>query len=323
MVIRIHDRNSFFFGEGRMTSSVIPAAIDICICTFRRAHIRETIESVARQIPDLAWKVRIIVADNDDAPTAKELVEETARQNSLTLVYRHAPARNISRARNACLDLAVAPFIAFIDDDEIAGPAWLRTLMETQKETGADAVLGPVIAVYRPECPGWLKKSDFHSSLPVWKNGSIVSGGAGNVLLNRSSVSALRFREDLGRCGGEDTAYFHQLTAMGGRIAFAKDAIATEVVPKERESFAWLLKRRFRYGQTHGLLLAESMKNKGRVKNIFIAALKALFCAAMALLGTLKERSMRFWSLRAALHAGVTWQLMGFKTNKQGGPLVT
>jgi hypothetical protein len=39
---------------------------------------------------------------------------------SLDCLYVHAPARNISIARNACLDAADAPLIAFIDDDETA-----------------------------------------------------------------------------------------------------------------------------------------------------------------------------------------------------------
>ena len=297
------------------TESTTPSDVDVCICTFRRPNIAETLKSIAQQTPGSTLKIRVIVADNDDHPTARELVETIARQNFLQLTYVHAPARNISRARNACLTSATAPFIAFIDDDEVAGPQWLSALMDIQKKADADAVLGPVQAVYRPECPAWLKKSDFHSSLPVWKDGKIVSGGSGNVLLRRASVLALRFREDLGRSGGEDTAYFHELIKVDGRIAFAKDAIVTESVPEERENFLWLLKRRFRFGQTHGLLLLEAAPDipRTRIKNAVIATFKTAFCLLMTLLNFFRDQSMRFWGLRAALHAGVTCQLMGNK----------
>ncbi len=295
------------------------ADVDVCICTFRRPHIAKTLKSIARQSLNPAWKVRIIVADNDDRPSAQERVQAIARQSSLQLTYVHAPARNISLARNACLAAATAPFIAFIDDDEIASPQWLAALIDALQKTGADAVLGPVQAVYRPECRAWLKNGDFHSSLPVWKDGKIVSGGAGNVILKRASVQALRFREDLGRCGGEDTAYFNELVKAGGRIVFEKNAMATEYVPEERESFLWLLRRRFRFGQTHGLILLESAPDTPwiRVKSAFIAALKTGFCLLMALLNLFWDHHMRFWSLRAALHAGVTCRLMGKRELEQ------
>ena len=64
------------------------------------------------------------------------MVEASAERNSLQITYVHAPARNISRARNACLALATAPLIAFIDDDEVASPQWLAALMDTQTKHG-------------------------------------------------------------------------------------------------------------------------------------------------------------------------------------------
>jgi succinoglycan biosynthesis protein ExoM len=301
-----------------MEAASAPADVDVCICTFRRPHIEETLKSIAQQNINPACKTRIIVADNDDHPTAREMVENAARQNSLQLTYVHAPARNISRARNACLAAATAPFIAFIDDDEVASPQWLTALIDTLQKTGADAVLGPVQAIYRPDCPAWLKKSDFHSSLPVWKDGKITSGGAGNVILKRASTQALRFREDLGRCGGEDTAYFNELIKSGGQIAFEKNALVTEHVSEERESFLWLLKRRFRFGQTHGLLLLEVAHTPlTRAKNTVIAAFKAAFCLLMALLNFFRDQHSRFWSLRGALHAGVACRLMGKRELEQ------
>lgn len=300
------------------TAPIAPADVDVCICTFRRPHIEKTLKSIARQNLNPAWKIRIIVADNDDHPTAQEMVETTARRDSLHLTYLHAPARNISRARNACLAAATAPFVAFIDDDEVASPQWLAALIYTLQKSGADAVLGPVQAVYRPECPAWLKESDFHSSLPVWKDGKIVSGGAGNVLLKRASAAALHFREELGRSGGEDTVYFHELIKAGGRIAFEKNAIAIEYVSEERESFLWLLRRRFRYGQTHGLLLLEATHTPlTRVKNAIIATFKTALCLLMALLNFSRDQPRRFWSLRGALHAGVTCRLMGKRDLEQ------
>jgi succinoglycan biosynthesis protein ExoM len=64
-------------------------------------------------------------------------------------------ARNISVARNACLDAATAPLVAFIDDDEVASPEWLVALVGTWESSNADVVLGPVQALYGARLCGW------------------------------------------------------------------------------------------------------------------------------------------------------------------------
>ena len=287
--------------------------IDICICTFRRAHVADTISSLARLELRPEWKLRLIVADNDDMPSARAIVDAAAATAHIDLTYIHAPARNISIARNACLDAATAPYVAFLDDDEIASPQWLAAMMEELDKSGAGAVLGPVKAIYRPECPTWLLKADYHSLIPAAGNNQVVTGGTGNVLFRRAALGSLRFRKNLGRSGGEDTAFFRDLALRGCRVSLAPNAIVTEAVSRERESFGWLVKRRFRSGQTHGLLLLESCgaNPSGRAKNAAISASKAAFCFVMAAVNALRGNRSRFWALRGALHAGATSRLLG------------
>jgi len=288
--------------------------IDICACTYRRTHVAETLRSLARLVLKPDWKIRVIVADNDDAANARAPVEATARECGLTLTYIHAPARNISVARNACLDAATAPLVAFIDDDEIAEPGWLAALVATLESSKADAVLGPVRAVYGPEYPTWMRAGDFHSTKPVWVKGEIRTGYTCNVLLRRSAAAlqGLRFRKEFGRTGGEDTIFFAALYRAGGKIAFAPDAVVTEAVPAERATFWWLLKRRFRAGQTHGLLLLEDsgMDILARAKNIIVAGAKADFCLFVAAFNIARSERLRYWLLRGTLHAGVVARLL-------------
>jgi succinoglycan biosynthesis protein ExoM len=194
-------------------------AFYICICTFHRAHVAKTMRSISRLIVKPDWIIRVIVADNDESPTARDIVEATARDCSLSLTYIHAPARNISAARNACLDAATAPLVAFIDDDELASPDWLTALVASLESSNADVVLGPVQAVYGSNCPGWMRSGDFHSTRPVWVGGSIVTGYTSNVLFRRAApaLSGRRFRLDLGRSGGEDSIFFSAVHRAGGK----------------------------------------------------------------------------------------------------------
>ena len=131
-------------------------SVDVGVCTFRRPAVAETLASLARQaLPD-GVRLRVIVADNDETPSAEALVRRTAAEHGLDLAYAHAPARNICIARNACLDAARADWFAFIDDDEIATPGWLAALLAEAERGGWDAVLGPVKAVYGAGAPDWI-----------------------------------------------------------------------------------------------------------------------------------------------------------------------
>nr|MDP9128545.1 glycosyltransferase [Pseudomonadota bacterium] len=215
-------------------------AIDICVCTFRRPQATETLRSLSRLTKSADWRLRVIVADNDDTPSARERVESTALECGLNLLYVHAPARNISIARNACLDAATAPLVAFIDDDEIAMPGWLMALVAVLDASNADVVLGQVQAVYGSECPDWMKQGDFHSIKPVFVAGEIRTGYTCNVLLRQEALAVkdLRFDPNLGRSGGEDTVYFAAVHRAKGRIAYAPEAVLKEAVTPNRALFA-------------------------------------------------------------------------------------
>ncbi|TIQ40271.1 MAG: glycosyltransferase family 2 protein, partial [Mesorhizobium sp.] len=86
--------------------------------------------------------------------------------------------------------------------------------------------LGPVRATYRQDAPDWMRKGDFHSTLPVWVRGEIRTGYTCNVLLRMTeeSLRNRRFSLARGQTGGEDTEFFDHMVKAGGRIAFAPRA---------------------------------------------------------------------------------------------------
>lgn len=294
-------------------------SIDIAVCTFRREHVSTTLASLEAQIRPADWQICIVVADNDETPSAKARIEAAAASMSIPVHYLHAPARNISTARNACLEAATAPLLAFFDDDQIASPHWLSELIKTYQETGAQVVLGPVIADYPSSAPDWLKKGDFHSTTPAFNGSELTTGYAGNVLFARThpAFSGLRFDLALGRTGGEDTAFFHAAHKAGAKIAYAPEARATEQVPPERMTLSWLARRRFRAGQTHGALLKQ--KQGCQAGELLKAAAKAAFCFATILTALDIPERWRFWYLRGIMHLGVCSRLLGKKELVQYG----
>lgn len=295
--------------------------IDIAVCTFRREALSETLASLGRLDVPEGVHIRVIVADNDVTPSARPRVE--AARLPMAIAYVHCPAGNISIARNACLDHADADFLAFVDDDETVEPRWLARLLAEAQATEADVVLGPVRALYNPDSPGWMRRGDFHSTYPVRVGGEIRTGYTCNVLMRLAAppVTGRRFDLALGRSGGEDTAFFDQVHAAGGRFAFAREAWAEEPVPATRATFSWLARRRLRMGQTHGRILAGRHEGPARIGAAMLAGAKGATCVvAAAALVFLPVRRNRFL-LRGLLHAGAVSGLFGARAIEPYGKL--
>ena len=297
------------------------ADIDIAICTFQREHIVETLGSVAAISVPEGSRVRVIVIDNDDTPSARVSVE--ACEMPFALTYLHAPGRNISIARNAALDAAAAPILIFIDDDELVSVGWLNALVAEQKVSGAEVVLGPARAIYAVDAPKWMRATDHHSTRPVFVDGEIKTGYSCNALLMRTapSVVGLRFSEKLGRSGGEDTIYFASIHRNGGEISYAPDAEVTEAVLPQRASLWWLLQRKFRFGHTHGVMLQAGLNGSivDQVREFLRATGKCLACLVMMIITAPSAERSISWFLRGTLHAGVAFQFLGGRSHELYG----
>lgn len=283
--------------------------VDVCVCTFRRPSVADLLASLAKQDLPPNWRMRVIVADNDDAPSAKEIVEQAFRKLGLDGTYRHAPARNISIARNACLDAARGDLIAFVDDDEIARPDWLARLIASQAETGASVVFGKVKAVYADDAPAWMRNADMHSTPPPFRAGRIEGGYTCNVLMKRDVIGALRFNPAFGRSGGEDTIFFGDLQRAGVPMTYADNAIVDEPVAPARYSFDWMIRRVFRAGQSFGVL--ERRRGVKPWRLLVVSPPKIVYCWLVAGLTFWSPGGWRKAVLRAQLHIGIMATAIG------------
>lgn len=283
--------------------------VDVCVCTFRRPAVAGLLASLAKQDLGGALRVRVIVADNDDTPSARETVEAELAANGLDGVYLHAPARNISIARNACLQAVTAPLLAFIDDDEIARQGWLAGLVAAMDVTKSDVVFGKVNAAYAADAPRWMRAADLHSTPAPVRSGVIDGGYTCNVLMRRKAVGCLRFDPKFGRSGGEDTTFFAAMRGMGATMSYTADAVVDEPVTEARSSLAWLTQRAYRSGQTYGLLRLGKGESRGKVAVLSLA--KVMTCFAMAGLTIWSAARWRKATVRAYLHAGVLGAAMG------------
>jgi len=287
--------------------------IDVCVCSYKRNEIISTLAALSRQEGLEGFHMRVVVADNTADGEMRGVIAKAAADYALDLAYISAPADNISVARNACLENVQADWVAFLDDDEVPTPGWLRALVDEAKRGAWDAVLGPVKAVYGNQTPRWIRQGDFNSTGPVWVHGKICTAYTGNIIFRRDFAErlGLRFRLELGKCGGEDEEFFSRFFDAGGRIGFSRDAVVFEPVQSERATMRWLLKRSFRSGQSYGGRLSQKTKRHGL--EIARAFGKVAVCLLGAVLCSPRRLSRNRFLVRGALHLGVVTRLMGLR----------
>ena len=232
--------------------------ISVCIATFRRpqglARLLESLQAVCEG--DDECIVEIIVVDNDVGETARALAG-SMRKRFKSLRYFVEARQNIAHARNCCVREACGTWIAFIDDDEVAGSNWLKAYWEMASQKVGDGYFGPVIPRLEHTVPAWMDKEVFFGR-PRFPTGTRLSDDrqmrTGNAFIRRSFFSSFKFDPRYGRTGGEDSDLFGRLSDNGAVFYWCDEAETFEYYPIERLSLRWLVQRSFRGGYTYTLI---------------------------------------------------------------------
>lgn len=226
--------------------------ISVCLATYRRAErLKALLDDLVNQ-QHLPYEV--VVVDNDAAGSARAVVEQRRKLGApFPIRYDIQPVKNISLTRNRTVALADGDWIAFIDDDERAPPAWLENLATTVFHYAADGALGPVDPIIPDEAPAWIHHGRFYDWARM-KTGAVVPPNKlrfGNVLLAGRLLRTSRtpFDPDYGLTGGEDGDLLTRLVQQGARIVWCDEAIVHEPVENTRLSLRWLWLRALRGGQ--------------------------------------------------------------------------
>ncbi len=110
-----------------------PAVTVVIPTRDRRELLLRTLDSVLRQ-EDVALDV--VVVDDGGTDGSADAVENLQLPN--VRVLRHQRSRGVSAARNAGLRTVTAPWVAFVDDDDLWAPTKLRAQL-TSLEQRPDA----------------------------------------------------------------------------------------------------------------------------------------------------------------------------------------
>jgi succinoglycan biosynthesis protein ExoM len=264
--------------------------ISVCICTYRRNQMLERLlRKLALQETSLLFDFSVVVVDNDASGPAKENVMRLRAELGLDIAYGIEPEQTIPAARNHALRLARGNYIGIIDDDEFPPPHWLITMYSAIQTFDVDGALGPVHPFFEHQPPAWLLKGRF-CDRPVHRTGTLLhweQTRTGNVLLKKDVFDKHGICFDL-KCktSGSDKAFFEEAIKVGCRFVAVEEAPVYEIVPPERWTKGYYLKRALLTGSNAYRKDGRQMRGVSRViaimKSIVAVVAYALvlpFCA--------------------------------------------
>lgn len=217
----------------------------VVIPTFNRASLLPAVLSaVFDQDYDGDYEM-VVVDDGSTDATPSVLAELAERAPGRIRVIRQENS-GPARARNRGAQEARGAFLAFLDDDCVAEPSWLRLLEAALTASGAAAVAGAVVNREVDWVGRYINREAVIAHV-VSADGSVEGLITGNCGIPAALFRELGgFDETIRVAGGEDTELGLRLRATGHRIAHALDA---RVHHESRVGLASYLRMIFRHGR--------------------------------------------------------------------------
>ncbi len=195
------------------------ADVSVVIPTWnRRTVLERTVNSALAQ---RGVRVEVIVVDDgsvdDTAAAMRQLAHRGVR------LVRHEQSVGVADARNAGVALASAPWVAFLDDDDLWSPDKLRRQLEVADRplrdgSRAEWVCSDAVLIDQfDKLIGWAPASGEEISLVDLLHVNTVPGGGSGVMVRR---------EVLDRAGGFDRRYLAADWDMWIRLGLAGGSVA-------------------------------------------------------------------------------------------------
>ncbi|MEH3145235.1 MAG: glycosyltransferase [Methylobacterium frigidaeris] len=240
----------------------LPRASVVIPTLDRPAALARALASAAGQAGLGPGAFEVVVVDNSPDANARAAVAALAAGSAVPVRYVSEPRPGVSNARNAGVAAARGGWIAFLDDDEEAGPDWLSRLLATAETSGAGAVFGPVRAVAESGAELGPFARYFTREIEA-ATGTDITARSACLGTNNSLFSKARclsdpspFAEGLNSFGGEDSLLLKRLVRRGCRLAWCGEAVVTEWVPPRRLTWDYVRRRKFLSGQIRSFVLA-------------------------------------------------------------------
>ncbi len=239
-------------------------SVSVVITTHDVARF-ELLARAVRGIERQTIPVAEIFVVVDGSADLAALAEERFAQRVKVIGRPHSGG--VSAARNTGTRAAASEYVAFLDDDAEPAPDWLERLLEAVAETRALGASGRVDPEWCGRPPRWLA-SDLWWALGCTYRGlpetrtTVRNFYGGCALVRRDVFERVGgYRDDLGRHargagGGEEAEFCLRAAAQlsDARFVFEPRAVVRHLVPVERTTVGYMLRRSFAEGQSKAVV---------------------------------------------------------------------
>jgi hypothetical protein len=239
---------------GRTATAATVSVVIAAHTLERSAGLTRAVASAVSQQP----QPREVIVAVDNNP---DLYQWLCRAVPAAVPVHNQGIGGASATRNAGASVAGGSVLAFLDDDTVAGPGWLRNLTAPLARPDVAGVGGYVEPMWFGRTPGWMPE-EF-----LWVVGASYRGQprtatavrnvwSENMAVARDDFWAVGgFREGFGKlgqvCRPEDTDFCIRLTtALGGRPWwYEPSARIGHTVPAHRGTLGYFVQRCYSEGQ--------------------------------------------------------------------------
>jgi GT2 family glycosyltransferase len=169
------------------------AGISVILCAYTCERIDDLVAAVASvQQQTLPPCEIIVVVDHNPA-----LLAQAYEQLPGVVVIENTEQQGLSGARNCGIAIASGEWIAFLDDDALATPDWLQSLIQGYIHPHVWGTGGPVLPLWSGKAPAWFPEEFY------WVVGCTYRGMAHTLQEIRNPIGAnMSFRRELFRTAG-------------------------------------------------------------------------------------------------------------------------
>jgi glucosyl-dolichyl phosphate glucuronosyltransferase len=256
-------------------SAAIPPRVTVVLPTYNRAsELPLAVGSVLDQTasPDL---YEVIVVDNNSTDGTDRILDALAAAYPGRVRGVRETRQGVAYARQAGIDAARAPIVAFFDDDVRVARDWVAQIIRTFDEhPGLECIGGKVLPDWSVPPPRWLTPlhwaplalQDFGDAPMIVSQENPRGLISANLACRTSLFDRLggfspafqRVKDGIGSL--EDDEWIRRLWKSGGCALYTPALVTTTAVPTDRMSRSYHRRWHRGHGRFYALLRADEME---------------------------------------------------------------